>query len=110
MDLGALVPKKGQAMLAIEGFTPLVLALPVVIEPSPRFIKKGTSVIPNIRGFDPLVLPSSIQGISRAPSPNVLEAALPIPVIINPKMFSVAPNLQTQEGVVIRMLKIPFLG
>lgn len=39
---------------------------------------------------------------------KALEAALPSPIIISPKIFSLAPNLQTQEGVVIRMLK-PFL-
>ena len=32
---------------------------------------------------------------------------LPSPMVINPKTFSIAPNLQTQEGVIIRMPK-PF--
>ena len=32
---------------------------------------------------------------------------LPSPVVINPKTFFVAPNLQTQEGVITRMPK-PF--
>jgi len=38
MDSGALAPMKEQAMPAIKGFTPLVLALPAVVEPSPGFI------------------------------------------------------------------------
>ena len=59
----------------------------------------------NIQGFDPLILLRSIQGISGALSPKALEAALPSPIIISPKMFSLAPNRQTQEGVVIRMPK-----
>jgi len=44
-------------MLAIEGFSPLVLALPVVAEPNLGFIHKGTPVVPTIQGFDPLILP-----------------------------------------------------
>ena len=75
----APAPKKGQAMPAIKGFTPLVLALPAVAKPSPRFIQKGSPVVPAIQGFDPLVLPTPIQGISRASSPKALEAALPNP-------------------------------
>ena len=65
MDSEALALKKGQAMLTIEGFIPLVLALPTVIEPSPWFIQKGTLVVLTIQGFDPLILPKPIQGISR---------------------------------------------
>jgi len=38
VDLGVPAPKKGQTMPTIEGFTPLVLALPVVVEPSLGFI------------------------------------------------------------------------
>ena len=38
MDSKALAPKKGQAMLTVESFTPLVLALLAVTEPSPGFI------------------------------------------------------------------------
>ena len=34
-----------------------------------------------------------------------LEAILPSPVVINLKMFSILPDLQTQEGVIIRMPK-----
>ena len=42
VDSEALAPKKGQAMLAIEGFTPLVLAFLAVVESSPGFIQEGT--------------------------------------------------------------------
>ena len=38
MDSRAPALKKGQTILVIEGFTPLVLALPAVAKPSPRFI------------------------------------------------------------------------
>ena len=38
VNLGAPATKKGQAILATEGSTPLILALPVVAEPSPGFI------------------------------------------------------------------------
>ena len=38
VDSEELASKKGQPMLAIEGFTPLVLALPTVVEPSLGFI------------------------------------------------------------------------
>ena len=48
-----------------------------------------------------------ISGISRIPDPKALDAPLPSPVIISLKMFSLVPNMQTQEGVVIRLLK-PF--
>ena len=43
-------------MLAIKGFTPLVLALLAVAEPSLGFIQKGTLVIPYIQDFNPLIL------------------------------------------------------
>ena len=42
VDSRAPAPKKGQAIPTIEGFTPLVLTLPIVVEPSPGFIQKGT--------------------------------------------------------------------
>lgn len=58
VDSVALIPKKGEAMPATKGFTPLVLALPKVVESSLGFILKGTLVIPAIRDFDPLVLQS----------------------------------------------------
>ena len=94
-------------MPAIKGFTPLVLALATATKPFLGFLQKGTSVIPTIPGFDPLVLPKFIQGISEAFGPKAFEAALPSPVIIGSKMFSLAPNLQTQEGEVICLPK-PF--
>ena len=107
VDSGVPATNKGQAMLAIEGFTPLVLALPTVAKPSLIFNQKGILAVPAIQGFNPLVLPRSIQGISKAIGLKALEAALPSPVIISPKMFSLVPNLRNQEGVVIRMPK-PF--
>ena len=38
MDSRVPALKKGQAMLAVEGFTPLVLPVPVIAKPSPGFI------------------------------------------------------------------------
>jgi len=38
VDSGVPALKKGQAMSAIEGFTPLILALATVVEPSLGFI------------------------------------------------------------------------
>jgi len=93
--------------MIIGKIVPLILSLPRITEPSPIFVQKGTPVIPTIRGFDPLVLPKSVQEISKALSQKVLEAALPSLVIIGPRMFSLAPNLQAQEGMVIHMPK-PF--
>ena len=82
-------------MTTIGGFTPLVLALPVAVKPYPRFIQKGTTVIPAIQGFDPIIFLMPIQGIFRALSPKVLETTLPSLVIISLKMISLVPNLQT---------------
>ena len=79
MDSRAPTPKKGQTMLAIKGFTPLVLALLAVAEPSLGFIQKGTLVVPYIRDFNPLILPKPIQGISGASSPKALEATFAQP-------------------------------
>ena len=107
VDSRVPTPKKGQTIPTIEGFTLLVLALPTVAEPSPGFIEKGTPIVPTIRGFDPLVLPRSILGISRMPRPKALDIALPSLVVINLKMFSLAPNMQTQEDVIIHKPK-PF--
>ena len=45
VDSKVPAPKKGQAMPTIKGFTPLVLALLVIVEPSLGFIQKGTPVI-----------------------------------------------------------------
>ena len=93
VDLGVSTLKKEQTMLAIEGFAPLILSLPGIAKPSLGFVHKGTPVVPAIRGFNPLVLPKPIQGIYGASSLKVLEATLPGLVIINPKMFSLVPNL-----------------
>lgn len=108
MDSGALALDKGQTMPAVEGFAPLVLALPTIPESSLGFIQKGTPVVPAIQGFNPLVLPRFTLRISGVHGPKALDTALPSQVIISPKMFSLALNLQTQEGVIIRMPK-PFL-
>lgn len=108
IDSEAAAIKKEQTMPAIKGFTPLVLALPTTVKPSLGFSQKGTPIVLAIRCLDPLVLPRSIQGISRALGPKALEDALPSVVIIGPKMFSPTPNLQTQEGVVIRMQSLSF--
>ena len=58
-----------------------------------------------MRGFDPLILPKPASGISGVSSSKALEAVLPSLVVINLKMFSIVPNLQTQEGVIICMPK-----
>ena len=92
VDSGLPALKKEQT---IEGFAPLILSLPGIAKSSLGFVQKGTPIVPVIRGFNPLVLPKPIQVISKAPGPKALEAALPSPVIISPKMFSLAPNLQT---------------
>ena len=99
--------EKGQTPPAIEGFTPLVLALPVVIRPASSSVQEGTAIVPTIRGFDPFILPKSALGISQVSSSKALEAMLPCLVVINLKKFSIALDLQTQEGVIICMLK-PF--
>ena len=88
VDSGASAPKKGQAMSAIEGFPPLVLVLLAIIESSQSSIQKGTFIVPVIQGFDPLVLPRLISGISRVPGLKSLEATLS-----SPKMFFIVPNL-----------------
>ncbi|KAK9996763.1 hypothetical protein SO802_021449 [Lithocarpus litseifolius] len=102
VDSGAPALKKGQTMLVVKGFAPLVLALPTIAKSSLGFIQKGAPAVPASRGFDPLVLPRSTLRISRVPGPKASNAALPGPNIISLKMFSLAPNLQTQEGVIIR--------
>ena len=50
-------------MLAVKGFPPLVLALPTISLSSPTSVQQGTSIVPTIRGFDPLVLLRPILGI-----------------------------------------------
>ncbi|KAK9996828.1 hypothetical protein SO802_021514 [Lithocarpus litseifolius] len=39
---------KGQAQLIIEGFTPLVLALPVIAGPASSLVQEGTAIVPTI--------------------------------------------------------------
>ena len=107
VDSRVPAPKKEQTMPAIEGFSHFILSLPGIAESSPRFFQKETPIVPAIWCFDPLVLPMPIKGISEAPSPKALEAALPSLVFIDSKIFSLVPNLQTQEGMVIHLLK-PF--
>ena len=99
--------EKRQTPLAIEGFTPLVPALPTVIGPASSSIQQGTAIILAIRGFNPLILPRPASGISRVSGLKALEAMLPSPVVIYPNTFFIAPNLQTQKGVIIRISK-PF--
>ena len=102
LDLG-----KRQASLAIEGFAPLVLALPVVAGPTSLPIQEGTYIVPTIRGFDPLILPKPATGTFGVSGSKVLEAILLRLVVINSKTFSIVLNLQTQDGVIIPMPK-PF--
>ena len=97
---------KGQAPLAIEGFTPLVLALLVVVELATSLIQEGIAIFPTIQGFNPLILIKPASGISGVSDSKALEAILPSLVVINPKTFSIASNLQTQEGVIICMPKL----
>ena len=84
--------EKGQAPLAIEGFTPLVLTLPTVVGPASSSVQEGIAIVPVIWGFDPLILPKPALGISGVSGSKALEAILLSPVVINPKMFSIAPN------------------
>ena len=94
-DLELLDLGKGQVPPAIEGFTPLVLALPAVARPASSLVQEGTAIVPTFRGFDPLILPKPALGISGVSDSKSLEAILPSLVVINPKMFSIAPNSQT---------------
>ena len=107
MDLGSLELGKRQALPAIKGFTPLVLALLAIIGPTSSSIQKGTAIVPTIQGFDPLILPKPTSRISGVSDLKALKAILPSLVVINPKIFSLVPNLQTQKAVIMRMLK-PF--
>ena len=86
---------KRQAPLAIEGFTPLVLALPAVIGLASSSVQEGTTIVLAIRGFNPLILPKPALGTSRVSSSKALKAMLPSLMVINPKTFSITPNLQT---------------
>ena len=106
-DPGSSDSGKGQASPAIKGFIPLVLALLTITGPTPSSIQEGIAIVLSIRGFDPLILRKPASGISGVSSSKALEAILPSSVVINLKTFSITPNLQTQEGVIIRMPK-PF--
>ena len=99
-DSGSSDLGKGKVLPAIEGFTPLVLALPAVIGPAFSSVHEGTAIVPAIRGFDPLIFPKPASGISRVSNLKALKAILPSLVVINSKTFSIAPNFQTQEGVI----------
>ena len=107
MYLGSLDLEKRQTPFAIEGFTPLVSSLLAVTGPGSSSVQEGTTIVPVIWGFDPLLLPTPTSGISRLSGSKALEAMLPSLVVINPKLFFIVPNLQTQEGVIIHMPK-PF--
>ena len=67
-DLGSSNPRKGQAPLAIEGFTSLVLTLPTVVRPASSSIQEGIAIVPAILGFNPLILPKLVSGIFRRES------------------------------------------
>ena len=105
-DPRSLDSGKGQIPPAIGGFAPLVLALPTVIGPTSSSIREGAVIAPATRGFDPLILPKPALGISGVSGLKALETILPRLVVINPKTFSIAPNLQTQKGVIIHMPKL----
>ena len=64
---------KGQAPPAIEGFTPLVLALPVVVELATSLIQEGIAIFPTIQGFNPLILIKLASGISGYPTQRPLK-------------------------------------
>ena len=86
VDSGVPASKKGQAIPIVEGFPPLIISLPGITEPSPKFVQKGTLVVHAIQGFDPLNLPKPIHGIFRAHGPKALKAALPNLIIIRSTM------------------------
>ena len=96
---------KGQALPTIKGFTLLVFAFPAVVGPASSSVQEGTDIVLAIRGFDHLILPKSASGISGVLGSKAIEAILLSSVVNNLKTFSIAPNLQTQEGVIIRMSK-----
>ncbi|KAL0008493.1 hypothetical protein SO802_009995 [Lithocarpus litseifolius] len=54
MDLGSSDSRKVQAPPAIEGFPPLVLALPAVAEPASSLRQEGTAIVLTIRGLSGL--------------------------------------------------------
>jgi len=47
-DLRSLDSGKGQALLAIERYTPLVLALPAVVGLASSSVQEGTAIVPTI--------------------------------------------------------------
>ena len=66
-DSGLLDSRKDKIPPTIKGFTPLVLALPVITGPASSSVQEGTAIVPAIRGFDPFILPrptSEISGVS----------------------------------------------
>ena len=104
-DPGSSNSGKGQALPAIKGFTHLVLALSTVARPASLSLQERTAIVLAIRGFDPLILPKSALGIFGVSGLKALVTILPSLVVINPKTFSIAPNLRTQEGIIICMPK-----
>ena len=68
----------------------------MVTGPALSLLQDGTAIVPTIRGFDPIIFPKFALGISGIFGSKALEAMLPSPVVINPKRFFIAPNLQTQ--------------
>ena len=107
MDSGSSDPGKGQALPTIEGFIPLVLALLIIARPASSLVQEGTAIVPAIHSFDPFISPKPASGVTGVACLKALEAILPTVVVINPKTFSIMPNLQTQAGVIILMPK-PF--
>ena len=51
-------------------------------------------------------MPKPASGISGVSGLKAIEANLPSPMVINLKTFFITLNLQTQEGVIIRVLKL----
>ena len=47
-DSGLSDSEKGQAPLAIEGFTPLVIALPTILRQTSSSVQEGTAIVPAI--------------------------------------------------------------
>ena len=50
-DSGSSNSGKGQTLPAIEGFTPLVLALPTVTEPASSSVQEGIAIVPRYPRF-----------------------------------------------------------
>ena len=73
--------RKGQALSAIGGFIPLVLALLAVTGLVSSSVQEGTAIVLAIRGFDSLILPKPASRISGVSSKKALEAILPSPVV-----------------------------